>query len=242
MRALILTHFFYSHPGPVAERLLAHGFELDEQLVVPREQIPSPNVHFDFPSPHDYDVLVVLGSHWGVWQDDVIGNWLLPELEWMREAVQSDVPVLGICFGGQLMARALGGSVAPGPRGEFGWTTVMTDDESVVSSGPWFEYHNDRWTLPAGVREVARSPLASQAFTVQRSLAVQFHPEVDAAVLAEWFAQGTGELESHGFNPAVMTAHTEQINADARARTFALVDGFLERAGLLSADRDRAEF
>lgn len=235
MRALVLTHFFFSYPGPVAERLREHGFELDERLVIPKDRIETPNVHFEFPSAADYDVLVVLGSHWGAWQDDVIGNWLLPELEWMRDAVESDVPVLGICFGGQLMARALGGSVAPAPRGEFGWTAVMTDDPAVVSAGPWFEYHNDRWQLPPQVREIARTPLASQAFTHRKSLAVQFHPEVDAAVLTEWFKQGTAELESHGFDPAVMLAHTEATNVEARARTFALVDAFLTRAGLLAS-------
>ncbi|MFM6974005.1 MAG: type 1 glutamine amidotransferase, partial [Agromyces sp.] len=228
-------HFFYSNPGPVAERLRELGFELDERLVIPREQIDTPNVHFEFPPAADYDLLVVLGSHWGAWQDDVIGNWLLPELDWMRDAVEADVPVLGICFGGQLMARALGGSVAPAPRGEFGWTSVMTDDESIVPDGPWFEYHNDRWTLPPQVREVARTALASQAFTHKRSLAVQFHPEVDAAVLAEWFAQGTAELESHGYDPAVIAEQTERLNAEARARTFALVDAFVARSGLLTS-------
>lgn len=235
MRALVLTHFFYSNPGPVAEHFRTRGFELDERLVIPKDKIETPNVHFDFPNPRDYDALVVLGSHWGAWQDDVIGNWLLPELEWMRDAVESDVPVLGICFGGQLMARALGGSVAPATRGEFGWTSVMSDDPTVIPDGPWFEYHNDRWTLPPHITDIARTPLASQAFVHRKSLAVQFHPEVDAAVLAEWFEQGTGELESHGYDPAVISAQTDQLNAEARARTFALLDGFLERAGLLAS-------
>lgn len=235
VRALILTHFFYSNPGPVAERLRERGFELDERLIIGRDQVNEPNVHFDFPDPSEYDLLVVLGSHWGAWQDEVIGNWLLPELEWMRTAVEADVPVLGICFGGQVMARALGGSVAPAPRGEFGWTWLDTDDADVVASGPWFEYHNDRWTLPAQVTEIARTPLASQAFSYKRSLAVQFHPEVDLAVLEAWFRDGsTAELVSLGFDLEIMLAQTARINEAARARTAALVDGFLQRAGLSS--------
>lgn len=233
MRALVLTHFFYSNPGPVAQRLRERGFELDERLVIPKDQIESPNVEFEFPNPADYDVMVVLGSHWGAWQDDVIGNWLLPEIEWMRDAVEADVPVFGICFGGQVMARALGGSVAPAPRAEFGWTYLDSDDESIVPAGPWFEYHSDRWQLPAKATEIARTPLASQAFSYRRSLAVQFHPEVDAAVLDEWFRDGsTDELESHGFDPAVMMAQTKRLDETAKARTVAMVDWFLAQSGL----------
>ncbi len=51
-------------------------------------------------------------------------HWLQPEIAWVREAVDRDIPVLGICFGGQLLARALGGSVAPGPKAEIGWTPI----------------------------------------------------------------------------------------------------------------------
>jgi GMP synthase-like glutamine amidotransferase len=98
-------------------------------------------------------------------------------LAWIKNAVESGKPVLGICFGGQLIARALGGSVTRSPKAEIGWTYIWSEEPDLVSNGPWFQFHYDRWTVPATALEVARNSAASQAFTHARNLGVQFHPE-----------------------------------------------------------------
>ena len=234
MRALFIQHDHVSPLGPVGERFAHHGYEIDTMLVVPEARFGDPNIPAVFPRADDYDAIVPLGAPWGAWDDACIGNWLLPEIDWMRDVVVRDIPVLGICFGGQLVARALGGGVAPSPKGEIGWTAIWSDRPELVGQGPWFQFHYDRWQLPPGAVEIARNPAASQAFTINKTLAVQFHPELDAAGLTGWLDWGgDAKVAEDGQDPAVMMAQTVAEQADARERTFALVDAFLtDVAGL----------
>jgi len=235
MRVLFVQHDHVSPLGPVGERFAHHGFEINTHLVVPETSFSAPNITTAFPDAADYDVLVPLGAPWGAWDDACIGNWLLPEIDWLRDAVDRGMPVLGICFGGQLLARALGGTVSPAPRGEIGWTSVWSDQPSLVGEGPWFQFHYDRWTVPPGAVELARTPASSQAFVVARALAVQFHPELDIEGLRGWFDWGgASKVIAEGYDPQVMLAQTRAFGPAARGRTFALVDAFLtEVAGLL---------
>jgi len=235
MRVLFVQHDHVSPLGPVGERFAQHGFEISTHVVVPESDFSAPNISTAFPDAVDYDVLVPLGAPWGAWDDECIGSWLLPEIDWLRDAVDRGMPVLGICFGGQLLARALGGTVSPAPRGEIGWTSVWSDQPSLVGEGPWFQFHYDRWTVPPGAVELARTPAASQAFVVARSLAVQFHPELDVEGLQGWFDWGgASKVLAGGYDPQVMLDQTRAFGPAARERTFALVDAFLtEVAGLL---------
>ena len=230
MRALILQHDHVSPPGPVAERFAHRGYEIVEQVIVGPEDYHSPNQTFDFPDPREFDVLVPMGAPWGAWDDETIGNWLLPEIAWLRAADEYGVPVFGICFGGQLLARVHGGVVARAPRPEIGWTSIWTQEPDLVGAGPWFHFHYDRWQVPPGAREVARNSLASQAFVLRRNLAVQFHPELTAAALQGWYETGGRELvEADGQDPDVLFQHTLAEGEDAARRTHRLVDAFLDQ-------------
>lgn len=235
MRALIIQHDHGSPTGPVGRRLEHHGFAVTEFLVVPKESFDNPNVAVVFPDINDFDLIVPLGAPWGAWDDACIGNWLTPELELIRQAVTSNKPVLGICFGGQLVARAMGGSVARGAHPEIGWTTIFSDDEELVGNGPWFEFHYDNWQVPPGAREIARNPAASQAFVMNKTLALQFHPELEAVSLQGWLDMGgAAKVVEDGQDPDVMMAQTLAEDPAAEARTNALVDAFLTRvAGLI---------
>lgn len=235
MKALIIQHDHLSPTGPVGRRLLHHGFELDEFLVVPESRFATPNHAVDFPDTEQYDLIVPLGAPWGAWDDESIGSWLVPEIELIRSLVEADKPVLGICFGGQLVARAMGGTVAPGSRAEIGWTAVWSERPELVSNGPWFQFHFDNWTVPAGATEIARNPTASQAFTINKTLAVQFHPELEAAGLADWLAWGGAEqVVEDGQDPMVMAAQTAAEESAAESRTNAMVDAYLrDVAGLI---------
>jgi GMP synthase-like glutamine amidotransferase len=206
--------------------------------VVPESKYREPNVDFSFPDYKNYDVIIPLGSPWGAWDDACIGNWLLPELDWIRSAIEADVPVLGICFGGQLMARALGGSVAPGPRPELGWTYIFSDEQSLVSNGPWFQFHYDYWQVPPAAKEIARTALASQAFTYRRSLALQFHPELDSEVLEGWLIwDGNEELAADGQDPKIVLDQTRTLAEESKLRAFELVDNFLVQVALLLPEK-----
>lgn len=234
MRALLVQHDHITASGPVGDRLRERGFEIDEILVVTEENFENPNVDYEFPDASGYDLVIPMGAPWGAWDDACIGRWLAPELEWVRSIIEADIPVLGICFGGQLIARALGGAVARGAKAEIGWTAIHSDDTSLVSNGPWFQFHYDQWTMPEGAIEIARNPVASQAFTYGRSLAVQFHPELNVAILQGWLGQGgVDEVIDDGQDPEVMLAQTRAEQGVAGQRTADLVDAFLDRVAKL---------
>jgi GMP synthase-like glutamine amidotransferase len=230
MRVLFIQHDHASPAGPIAERFASRGFTAEYLQVVPEESFGSPNVPISLPAVGEFDVIVPLGSPWGVWEDERIGNWLLPELAWLRSTHDSGTPILGICFGGQLMARALGGSVSPAPSGEVGWTSVLSDDESLIPAGPWFQWHFDRWTIPPRATEIARSTRASQAFLQGRTLALQFHPEIVESALRTWLIDGgDDQLRDDGQDPQILIAMTAHESAASAERAYALVDAFLDR-------------
>ena len=234
MKALVVQHDHLSPTGPVGRRLEHHGFEITEFLVVPEQNFYEPNVEVQFPDEREYDLVVYLGAPWGAWDDACIGRWLEPELEMCRTRVEAGRPVLGICFGGQLMARAMGGSVARGDHPEIGWKSIWSDDESLVGNGPWFQFHYDEFTVPPGAVEIARNPITSQAFTIERSLGLQFHPELDSEALDGWLETDGRELViADGQDPDVMMAQTKAYDAAGEKRTFDLIDAFLTRVAKL---------
>lgn len=235
--ALILAHDPVSPAGPVEDRLRHHGFDIDYRVVVPERSYRTPNVTFDFPDAAEFDLIVPLGAPWGAWDDATIGNWLIPEIQWVKDVVLSGQPMLGICFGGQLVARALGGAVGPAPQSEIGWHSVWSQRPDIVPDGPWFQFHYDRFEVPPGAIEIAKNPAASQAFTFQKTLAVQFHPEITADSLLTWLDWGGWKaLEKAGLDGEVMLAQTRAFEATSRSRTEALVDNYLSHvAGLVPA-------
>lgn len=234
MRALFVMHDHVSPTGFVSDHLRRRGFEVDEILVVDEENFRTPNIPFEFPDPGQYDLIIPMGAPWGAWDDACIGHWLLPEIAWVRDAVARDIPILGICFGGQLLARALGGTVSRARKPEIGWAAVHSDDTALVPSGPWFQFHYDSWTVPPGAREIARNSAASQAFSYGRNLAVQFHPGLTASTLNGWLDEGgRKQVRDDGQDPDVLLAHTSAEESVAEQRTIALLDAFLDWIALL---------
>lgn len=228
MRALVIQHDHVSPPGPIGQRLTEHGYELVLQQILTKEQIAEPSVDVEFPPAGEFDLIVSMGAVFSVYDEERIGSWLKPELELLREADALGIPVFGICFGGQLLAKAHGGSVRRGEVAEIGWRTIESDDPGLVSPGPWFEWHYDRWELPEGAQEVARNDAASQAFVLRRNLAVQFHPELTSITLAGWLGfDGLAEVDRLGLDAQQMYADTLVEDPAAIARAHALVDAFL---------------
>ena len=230
MRLLVVQHDHVSPPGPVGERFSDRGYELVLQSVVPAELFDTPNVEVSFPDPADFDAIVPMGAPWSVYDQEAIGAWVGPELRFLQEAHRVGVPVLGICFGGQLLAQAHGGTVTRSSDPEIGWCTVESDDETLVPGGPWFEWHYDGWTLPPDATEIARTAHASQAFRLGRNLAVQFHPELDSTMLAGWLRQG-GDVKAaeFGLDPERLLAQTRERDEVSRKRAHRLVDAFVDR-------------
>lgn len=241
MRVLFIQHDHTSPVGPVGARFADHGFEVDELLVVPADRFGDPGVEVRFPDPTRYDVVVPMGSPWSVYDDALIGSWVRPELEFLRSAHQAGVPVLGICFGGQALAAALGGRVVPAERSEVGWYAVDTLAPDLVEPGPWFQWHHDRWAPPPGARTIATSPVSEQAFVIGRSLAVQFHPELTPSMLEGWLGNGGARyLEAKGRDADALLAETESMAEAAERRAHRLVDRFLELVAETAGPRTAA--
>jgi GMP synthase-like glutamine amidotransferase len=222
-RALFLRHHDEDRPGLVGDAFAARGFDVD--VVMMNERSVTPSVE-------GYDVLVILGSKHAVYDEEVEAAWFGRELEVIGEAGRRDVPVLGICFGAQALCLHHGGKVERSPDPEVGWYDVVEHNDSGIGRGPWFEFHFDRCTLPDGADLWASNAAAVQAFSVGKDVGVQFHPEIDDAQLADWFASGDdGGAREFGVDPGELLERTARETPAARVRTAALVDLFLAHVG-----------
>jgi len=225
----MIQHDHICTPGFVGERFTERGYDLVLHQVVSEDDFQSPNVKTQFPDPTDFDVIISMGAPWSVYDHEIIGSWVLPELAMLRGAHVDHVPVFGICFGGQLLAAAHGGSVSRSAAPELGWVEIESDDESVVPAGEWFQWHYDRWELPEGATELARNANSSQAFILGQNLAVQFHPEMSSAILASWIATGGAEdITKLGMNVEELVRQTAERDVSNRERAHKLVDLFLD--------------
>jgi GMP synthase-like glutamine amidotransferase len=228
VRALFVQQDHVSPTGPVGDRFRHHGYDVVELLVVPPERFGTPDVTVTFPDPRDVDVIVPMGAPWSVYDDATIGSWIGDEIAFLREAHEAGVPIFAICFGGQALAAALGGSVQRAEVAEIGWYDVDSDDPDLVSGGPWFQWHYDQFTPPPGAATFARTPLGPQAFTIGRSLGLQFHPEITPEQQLAWLENGGDtDLARHGLEPDQLVAQTRSMASDAATRTHTLVDAFL---------------
>lgn len=230
--ALFIRHDPDAHPGHVGRRLAERGFRTDEVRVVTSYDDPAPEVAFV--DPGRWDLIVPLGSIFSVYDRATIGNWIDDELAFLAEAARRDIPVLGICFGAQALAAALGGTVEATPRPEVGWCHIESDKPDVVTPGPWMQWHFDRFSVPAGATELGRSPSGPQAFTVGRSLGVQFHPEVTAEIVTGWLDSAPpGELDRPEVDEAAIRADTAALHEAAGRACDRLVDWFVDEVAEL---------
>src|ERR1700751_1788632 len=132
MRALFIKHDHASPGGFVGDAFTSLGYDVTEFTVVPEDRFGDPNVSVAFPDPRNYDAVVAFGAVWSVHDEKTIGNWISDEIAFPREAIGGGVPVLGICFGGQMLAAALDGKVSRAPEPEIGWYLVDSADRELI--------------------------------------------------------------------------------------------------------------
>jgi GMP synthase (glutamine-hydrolysing) len=180
------------------------------------------------PDPEGRPFVVSLGAEGAAY--DTTLPWIAAERTVLDRAIARDVPVLGICFGAQHLALALGGSVAPASRPEVGWLEIETSAPDLVPEGPWLQWHRDGFTVPPGAETLAVSAVGAQAFALGPHLGVQFHPEVTPAIALGWARDYPSSMAAAGTTLAAVRAGGERWGDDARARAFRLFDGFLARA------------
>ena len=228
MRVLFVKQDHASPAGFVGSAFTDLGYDVSEFTVVPESRYDSPDVTAVFPDPGGYDAIVFFGSAWSVYDEDTVGSWIGEEIAVARSAMDLGVPVLGICFGGQMLAAAVGGSVSRAPAPEIGWSMVDTSIPGLIDAGPWFQWHFDRFTVPAGVPVLARSAVADQAFRIGRTLGLQFHPELTSAVLECWLDNGgAGQLAASGVDAGALLQQTRSLESVSALRAHELVRRFV---------------
>lgn len=157
--------------------------------------------------------------------------WIGPLCALIREAVSRTRPVIGHCFGGQVMSKALGGTVSRSPQREIGWHPVHrlgTDDSDREQSARWlgdlpetlpvFQWHNESFSIPEGATHLLGSPgCPNQMYVLGPHLGMQFHPEMTAGMVADWCAAWGEEMDGRTALPPYVQRPQEML-ADLPAR------------------------
>ena len=243
---LVVQHEAGAPAALVGEWLVERGVEL--RVVHAYNGDPVPEA-----VPGDVDGVLVLGGGIGAWDDDV-APWLPATRTLLAGCARDDVPTWGVCLGGQLLAAATGGKVELGDRAELGVcdvTVTDADDPLMATLGPpgttvgVTQFHRDGiCALPPGAVPLATSAdYPHQAFRLGRRVwGVQFHPEVDAALVAPWLAEELDVAESAGRTPAQVVAEIDAaapaLTATWRPFAHAFADVVLAGAGAAAPGSD----
>lgn len=188
----IFRHLVCHHPGYLGEFLQRRG--IPWEMVCIDEDHPIPQ------RTDDVSALVFMGAAVSV-NDDL--PWVEGELRLIRKAFAEDLPVMGVCFGAQLMSRALGGTVSRGRGMEIGWHPL----ERVELGGPgdWledlplrfdaFHWHADTFSLPQQSRHILRSScFPHQGFVMGDHIGLQFHLEMTREMVEHWVERYGSDL------------------------------------------------
>jgi GMP synthase-like glutamine amidotransferase len=171
--------------------------------------------------PREFSGIGIMGGPMSA-NDDL--PWIPPLLEFLRDAVRRDVPVIGHCLGGQLMSRAFGGEVRVNPVREIGWGEVRVADNGVardwlgdLQSFQTFQWHGDTFSIPPGATRVLEGEhCANQAFAIGRHLGMQCHVEMTPELVRTWLSTGQKEIVEHGKSPAVQPPAEIEKDLDTR--------------------------
>jgi GMP synthase (glutamine-hydrolysing) len=218
--------------GGIFERsVLERGDRLDRWVAADGESPPG--------APPDWDAVMVFGGAMHPDQD-AEHPWLTGEAGFLEQALVEGVPLLGVCLGAQLIARAAGAWVGPARNAEVGWFEVAREDgheDSVLDALPRrfraFQWHYYTFDLPAHAVQLASSEAARQAYRLgDRVWAIQFHAEVDRTMLDHWLHEGREELPKP---LEELRAETDRYLSTWNEQGRALCIAFLDEAERLGA-------
>ena len=192
--ATCLQHVPFEGPGMFRQALETRGY-IVKRILVPSEGLPEDLGDF----------LLIMGGPMSVNDSD---SWIAEELQFVKTAMNKGIPVLGICFGSQIMAKALGGSVVPGPTFEIGMIEMKVTDEGkndpVFSQLPsmfqFFQWHGEGIILPPDLQSlVASTDFPVQAFRVKdRCYGLLFHPEMEEEGMQALFRECSEDVKKGG--------------------------------------------
>lgn len=193
---LVVLHQERSTPGRVGERLKARGFALDVRRPALGDPLPDTFAN--------HAGLLVFGGPMSANDDS---DFIRAETRLMERALAADLPTLGICLGAQILARALGGQVAPHAEGicEMGYYPLQATAAGAALM-PWpghvYHWHTEGFDVPAGAELLATGTVfPNQAFRAGAAYGVQFHPEVTREMMVTWIERGAHRFSRKGAQP-----------------------------------------
>ena len=214
MRVLVLQHEWNDGPGYLGDALARRGAVLDVVRLDRNETIPD---------LAPYDMLLIMGGEMNVYAEEV-HPWLIDETRIIRQAVEANLPVLGVCLGGQLLAKALGARVQLSAMHEIGLVPMTLTAEGQhdpvfagLSALEAVEWHDDTFDIPDGaVRLASSAGCANQAFRYGRyAYGLQFHPEVSPEMLLSWFDGFSGAPPDRDTFQRAVETKEEQLRDQA---------------------------
>jgi GMP synthase-like glutamine amidotransferase len=194
MRVLVIMHVESEGPGVFGELLHAAGAEV---------RVARLHLGDALPEPRELDAALSMGGPMNVYEEQRY-PFLRDETVFLQGAAARDLPVLGICLGAQMIAKAAGAAVTKNRVEEVGWGEVTLTDAGAAdplcrglpASLPVFQWHGDTFGIPEGGALLATgSECRNQALRFRRCYGLQFHLEADRPLLAAWFAGAPGERE-----------------------------------------------
>ncbi|HEY7368166.1 MAG TPA: gamma-glutamyl-gamma-aminobutyrate hydrolase family protein [Nitrosopumilaceae archaeon] len=187
-KALVLQNSKIESIGTLGNLLESDGFRL-QTVYAKKEKIPT----------DDFSLLIILGAAESA-NDNL--SYLLDEQKLIRKSVEKKIPVLGVCLGSQLIAKAFGAKVFPGSKKEIGFfNDIEIDNNSklfsrISSPMTVFHWHEDTFTLPDNSTRIAHSKnYPNQAFQLESAVALQFHLEVDKDLVELWLDKTKDSLK-----------------------------------------------
>ena len=222
---LALRHVPFEDLGSFAPLLSRAGYAI--------RYAEAPSADFAALGNEPWDLLIVLGGPIGV-NDGADYPFLNPELKFIEARLKTGEPTLGICLGSQIIAKALGARVYKGERMEIGWKPIKLNDAGQSSylrhlRSPVFHWHGDAFDCPKGALLLAATDLyPQQAFAWGKAtLGIQFHPEVTAQGLEQWWVGNVGELRELGLKPGELRHETEKHAAGMEKEAAAMLKDWL---------------
>ncbi len=203
--------------GTLEQMFRSDGFEIEKVDAQQDGALPT--------TSRAYAAVVILGGPMAVY-DNL--PYLQKEQDLIKDAIKNNTPVLGICLGSQLIAQAAGGKVYKGKKKEIGWSSVYVTPASSndIFRGVTdktirvFQWHGDTYDLPSNAKMLAYSDLYPQAFRIGSAVGIQFHLEVDRAMIESWIREYNAEVKAEKIEPAnILPSPKDLEELSERCRT-----------------------
>jgi GMP synthase-like glutamine amidotransferase len=224
VKLLAIQHIECEHLGTFSDYFIERRIDFEYLKLFEGES---------FPNPMSYDGVIILGGPMNAYEETEY-PFLVNENSFIKESMKICKPVLGICLGAQLIAKASGAKVYTGECKEIGWSKIFLTEEGRFDEKMnvlgrellVFQWHNDTFNIPNLAKRLAASDLfRNQAFSIGSSCyALQFHLEVTFEMVASWLKIYEDDLKTlnDGFNPEIILRLSKKNikNLNSKARLF----------------------